>query len=114
MSFFLRRSLLRFASRVYRLMLLAYPRTFRDEYSREMMLVFQNRVRDVIRNNGSWALLPFAQHIALDWLTTMVHETEIMPKALTLGAATICLLVVDWFTFHDFREAHTVRDYLTL
>jgi hypothetical protein len=32
-----------------------------------------------------------------------------MRKALTLGAATLCLLV-----FHDFREPHTVRDYLTL
>jgi hypothetical protein len=37
-----------------------------------------------------------------------------MRKGLTLGAATLCLLVVDWFTFHDFREPHTVRDYLTL
>lgn len=37
-----------------------------------------------------------------------------MRKALTLGAATLCLLVVDWFAFHDFREPHTVRDYLTL
>ena len=37
-----------------------------------------------------------------------------MRKFLMLGAATLCLLVVDWFTFHDFREFHTVRDYLTL
>ena len=37
-----------------------------------------------------------------------------MGKILTLGAATLCLLVVNWFAFHDFREPHTVRDYLTL
>ena len=37
-----------------------------------------------------------------------------MRKGLTLGAATLCLLVVDWFTFHDFREPHTMGDYLTL
>jgi len=37
-----------------------------------------------------------------------------MRKALALGAATLCLLIVDWFTFHDLREPHTVRDYLTL
>ena len=49
-----------------------------------------------------------------DWLTRELQETEIMRKGLTLGAATLCLLVVDWFTFHDFREPHTVRDYLTL
>ena len=37
-----------------------------------------------------------------------------MRKLLTLGAATLCLLVVIWFTFHDFHEPHTMRDYLTL
>jgi hypothetical protein len=37
-----------------------------------------------------------------------------MRKALTLGVATLCLFAVDWFAFHDFREPHTVRDYLTL
>ena len=37
-----------------------------------------------------------------------------MRKILTLGAAALCLLVVNWFTFHDFLEPHTVRDYLTL
>ena len=37
-----------------------------------------------------------------------------MRKTLTLGAATLCLLAVDWFAFHDLREPHTVRDYLTL
>jgi len=37
-----------------------------------------------------------------------------MRKILMLGAAALCFLVVNWFTFHDFREPHTVRDYLTL
>lgn len=37
-----------------------------------------------------------------------------MRKVLTLGAATLCLLAVDWFAFHDFREPHNVRNYLTL
>jgi hypothetical protein len=37
-----------------------------------------------------------------------------MRNAFTLGVATLCLLAVDWFAFHDFREPHTVRDYLTL
>ena len=35
-------------------------------------------------------------------------------KIVTLGAATFLLLMVDWFTFHDWREPHTFRDYLTL
>jgi hypothetical protein len=37
-----------------------------------------------------------------------------MRKALTLGMGTFLLLVVDWFAFHDLREPHTFRDYLTL
>jgi len=36
------------------------------------------------------------------------------PKIVTLVAATFLLLMVDWFTFHDWREPHTFRDYLTL
>jgi hypothetical protein len=37
-----------------------------------------------------------------------------MQRFLTLGVATLCLVAVDWFAFHDFHEPHTVRDYLTL
>lgn len=29
-------------------------------------------------------------------------------------AASFLLLVVDWLAFHDFREVHTVRDWLML
>jgi hypothetical protein len=29
-------------------------------------------------------------------------------------AASILLLAVNWLAFHDLREAHTVRDWLTL
>ncbi len=29
-------------------------------------------------------------------------------------AASLLLLFVDWLTFHDFREAHTLRDWLML
>ena len=37
-----------------------------------------------------------------------------MPKHITLAAASLILLAVDWLTFHDLFEPHTVRDYLTL
>ncbi len=33
---------------------------------------------------------------------------------LLMIAATLLLLVVNWLAFHDFREAHTVRDWLML
>ena len=35
-------------------------------------------------------------------------------KALPLAAAAILLLAVDWLAFHDIREPHAFRDYLTL
>jgi hypothetical protein len=83
------RRLLRLLCRIYGLMMLAYPSKFRREYSREMALVFSNRARDVVQNKGSWALLPFSLHIIWDWLTTTLHETEIMRKALTVGVTGI-------------------------
>ena len=33
---------------------------------------------------------------------------------LLMIAASLLLLVVNWLAFHDFREAHTVRDWLML
>ena len=33
---------------------------------------------------------------------------------LLIIAASFLLLVVNWLAFHDFREAHTMRDWLML
>lgn len=33
---------------------------------------------------------------------------------LLMVAASILLLAVNWLAFHDFREVHTVRDWLML
>ena len=33
---------------------------------------------------------------------------------LLMAVAAFLLLVVNWLAFHDYREAHTVRDWLTL
>ena len=33
---------------------------------------------------------------------------------LLMVAASLLLLAVNWLAFHDFREAHTVRDWLML
>lgn len=65
---------LRLSCRLYAVMLRAYPASFRREYSREMMLVFENRARDVVEHGGGWALLPFLLHIIGDWITTVAHE----------------------------------------
>src|SRR5450759_3746246 len=106
--------LLRWLCRIYGAMLLAYPSAFRHTYGREMAVVFRDRARDVVAHDGGWALLPFMLHIGWDWFHTTLRETAIIRKALTLGAEAFCLLAVDWLAFHDFREPHTVRDYLTL
>jgi multisubunit Na+/H+ antiporter MnhB subunit len=37
-----------------------------------------------------------------------------MPKHLITVVTILLLLAVDWLTFHDLFEPHTVRDYLTL
>src|SRR5262245_58230157 len=95
-------------------MLFAYPVDFRRTFGRDMMLVFTDEARNVVRNHQCLAVLRFARRIVWDWLTTIVRETEMMRKALPLGVAAVLLLAVDWFTFHDLREPHTVKDYLTL
>jgi hypothetical protein len=43
-----------------------------------MMLVFQNRARDVVQNGGIWALLPFSLSILWDWLRTTITERKNM------------------------------------
>jgi hypothetical protein len=45
---------------------------------------------------------------------TIVKETNMVRQGLTLGAAAVLLIAVDWLAFHDIREPHTFRDYLTL
>ena len=74
--------LLRWLCRIYRLMLLAYPSTFRREYSREMVVVFRTRARDVMQRDGSSALLPFMRHISLDWLHTTLRESTDMTRSM--------------------------------
>ena len=37
-----------------------------------------------------------------------------MKRSLVLILVVPLLLFVDWLSFHDFFEPHTVRDYLTL
>jgi hypothetical protein len=68
--------LLRWLSCIYGLMLRAYPSVFREEYGREMVLVFDSHARDVMQKSGSLALVPFMLRIVWDWLTTALHEGD--------------------------------------
>jgi hypothetical protein len=67
---------LRLSSRLYAVMLRAYPSSFRCEYSREMMLLFEDRAHDAVERGGSWALVPFMLHIVWDWLQTVARERK--------------------------------------
>jgi hypothetical protein len=67
---------LRLSCWLYAVMLRAYPYGYRCEYSREMMLLFENRARDVLEHGGSWAMVPFATHIVSDWLRTVIRERK--------------------------------------
>jgi hypothetical protein len=96
--------LLRWLSRIYGLMLLAYPSTFQREYSREMVVVFRTRARDVVQNEASWALLAFWLHIVWDWLRTIVRERNEMEtdnSMFGIGVMTVAAIPAIAFALHD-------------
>jgi hypothetical protein len=92
--------IVRLACRIYAVMVRAYPSSFRREYSREMMLVFEDRARDVAERAGGWAVLPFMLHITCDWLLTMVREGVNLPihdpTGVVLRTLLNCAIVVAW------------------
>jgi len=61
----------------------------------------------------------------MDWVSTFRDTVSIFNKELEMKGfmnlnnllvfvASLLLLFVNWLAFHDFREAHTVRDWLML
>jgi hypothetical protein len=95
------RRLLRWTSRIYRLMLLAYPRPFRRDYGREMTLVFDNQAQDVVQRNGTSALVPFMLYTTWDWLQSIVREgkdVQAHDVVKVNGVAVISLFAVNNIT----------------
>ena len=105
---------LRFMGRAYALMILAYPRAFRRDFGREMYLAFRSEALELTRTAGLRSLFPFFLRVLSDWFVTLWKEHCDMPKCLITVVTILLLLAVDWLTFHDLFEPHTVRDYLTL
>ncbi len=105
---------LRFMGRTYALMILAYPRAFRRQFGREMYLAFRSEALELFRSAGLWSLFPFFLRVLSDWFVTVLKEHCDMPKRLITVVTILTLSAVDWLTFHDLFEPHTVRDYLTL
>jgi hypothetical protein len=97
MQSFLQQRLLRWMRSVYGVMLRAYPLDFRREYSREMLLTFQSRARDVLHNGNAWVLLSFSVNVVWDWVTTVLrerNEMDILRRALLAAVTTLCVLSI--------------------
>jgi hypothetical protein len=103
-----------FMGRAYALMILAYPPAFRRDFGRDMYLTFKSEALELSRTAGLRSLFPFFLRVLSDWFVTLWKEHCEMPKRLVTVVAILLLLAVDWLTFHDLFEPHTVRDYLTL
>ena len=82
---------------VYRLLLRAYPKTFRESYEAEMARVFRDRGLEISRTGGAPALTRYALLTALDWLETVIHErTASMSLTLsTLRWIFLACLILD-------------------
>lgn len=61
--------------RVYHFLLFVYPRNFRRQYEAEMMQVFRDRCREVLRRCGPLGLVPLLLHTIVDWLGSVIRET---------------------------------------
>src|SRR5262249_27651073 len=61
-------------SRIYDLLLYAYPRDFRSRYGTEMRQTFHYQFRDSARLHGSALPLCFFFRTAWDWLATAIRE----------------------------------------
>lgn len=59
---------------VYRILLLAYPPTFRWEYGQEMMQLFRDMLQDAIRQRGCWGILEVWFWVLPDWVVTVRQQ----------------------------------------
>lgn len=60
--------------RAYRVLLAAYPRTFRRQYGTEMTQLFRDCCRGILQKSGPLGLPPFLLHTGVDWLGSLVRE----------------------------------------
>jgi len=60
--------------RIYRALLVAYPKTFRDDYETHMVQVFRNSFRDAYHCNGLPGVIDLWLHTCADLLVTALME----------------------------------------
>ncbi len=62
------------SERLYRLLLIAYPRTFREEYASEMCLAFRDAYREISRQQGTLGVLSLWCDFFCDYVKTVCIE----------------------------------------
>src|ERR1041384_144432 len=101
------------SSRVYKVLLLAYPSAFRREYGHQMQQVFRDRYRDEARRNGYLAVADYWLRTVLDLaLTAMREHSENFRKdqnimrrdIVSLAGCTAIILIA--FTLLNYGKTH--------
>lgn len=67
-------SLLSVSVRVYRALLVAYPKTFREHYETQMVQVFRDSFRDAYHLNGMYGMIDLWLHTFADLVFTALME----------------------------------------
>ena len=60
--------------RIYRAMLVAYPKTFREDYETHMVQVFRNSFRDAYHHHGMPGVIDLWIHVCADLMITALME----------------------------------------
>jgi Clp amino terminal domain, pathogenicity island component len=101
------RWLVRASTRVYRLLLLAYPRRFRREYGADMAQVFADSGRDALRCRGVPGLLRLWVDTLFDLLTTVPREHLsglVKPRAAHTATPALAYIQAARRTIHRLRR----------
>jgi len=110
------------SSRVYKLLLIAYPSAFRREYGRQMQQVFRDCYRDEARRNKNLALAGYWMRTLLDLAVTAVKErSENLRKDHTImttlrrdivSIVGCTAIIVAAFALLSYARAHEVSSIL--
>jgi len=114
----------RFSVGVYRLLLAAYPKAFRDEYGPHMVQVFQDLSIRAYSQNGSDGILRLWAITLFDLFKSVVEEhlqketnmnkstfIRISGWALILGAVGYAFLFLGWFLDENYPLLHWEKTY---
>lgn len=107
------------SSRVYKLLLIAYPSAFRREYGHQMQQVFRDRYRDEARRHSYLAVAGYWLRTVLDLALTAAREhsenfrkdQNIMRRDIvSLAGCTAIILIA--FTLLNYGRTHEVSSIL--